>query len=435
MPFILLAIFVFLVGACVGSFLNVVVWRLPRTEFQENDNLFQQVYRAIKGLSTPASHCPRCNTPLAWYDNFPILGWIFLRGKCRHCHESISARYPIIELLTAVLFVSYFLLYFRPMGHVHLGPIIFSPDDVYAVPLRLRDHWPILALHLVLLAGLLAASLIDLELFIIPLEIPYAVAAIAIIFHTAVDADHQPGAVLCQTPITLAMAGGGVLGLLVSGVASWQKWLPLSFPQGEPIFEADRAEIEKELDAARLAGETVQPLPPPYTRRQIRAEMRREMAFLIPPMAAAIAMVMLALRVPPVNRVCIELFSHIWLRGLAGSLLGAMVGGLVVWLVRILGTLVFGKVAMGLGDVHLMFGVGAVVGAEAATIAFFLAPFFGIITAIWMLIFHRRRELPYGPYLSLATAFVMIVYFPIARYLQPGLESLDFLARQFSGTG
>ncbi len=67
MPHAFYIVFLFLLGACVGSFLNVVVWRLPRGE----------------SLITPPSHCPRCDRPLRWYDNLPILGWIQLGGSCR----------------------------------------------------------------------------------------------------------------------------------------------------------------------------------------------------------------------------------------------------------------------------------------------------------------------------------------------------------------
>ena len=67
MPHLIFIPFLFAVGACVGSFLNVVVWRLPRGE----------------GWSRPPSHCPKCNTPIRWYDNLPVIGWIKLRGKCR----------------------------------------------------------------------------------------------------------------------------------------------------------------------------------------------------------------------------------------------------------------------------------------------------------------------------------------------------------------
>jgi leader peptidase (prepilin peptidase) / N-methyltransferase len=112
--------------------------------------------------------------------------------------------------------------------------------------------------------------------------------------------------------------------------------------------------------------------------------------------------------------------------GLLGAILGALVGAWLVWVVRILGTLGFGRVAMGLGDVHLMFGVGAVVGAGPVVVAFFLAPFFGILLALYLLLTGKKRELPYGPYLSLGTAAVMLFYCPIADYFRPGLEAMAY---------
>jgi leader peptidase (prepilin peptidase)/N-methyltransferase len=74
-------------GLAVGSFLNVVIWRVPRGE----------------SVVKPASHCPRCETPLANRDNVPVVSWLLLRGRCRTCQEPISARYPAVELLTGVL--------------------------------------------------------------------------------------------------------------------------------------------------------------------------------------------------------------------------------------------------------------------------------------------------------------------------------------------
>lgn len=78
---------VFLAGLSIGSFLNVVIARVP------------------EGLSIvrPASRCPRCEKPIAWYDNIPLLGWLLLRGRCRSCGLGISLRYPIVELLTGLL--------------------------------------------------------------------------------------------------------------------------------------------------------------------------------------------------------------------------------------------------------------------------------------------------------------------------------------------
>jgi leader peptidase (prepilin peptidase) / N-methyltransferase len=77
-------------GAVIGSFLNVVVYRLPIGQ----------------SLVKPRSHCPSCQTPVAPRDNVPLLSWLFLKGRCRHCGETISARYPAVELLTALCFVA-----------------------------------------------------------------------------------------------------------------------------------------------------------------------------------------------------------------------------------------------------------------------------------------------------------------------------------------
>ncbi len=79
----------FWVGCCMGSFLNVCIWRIPRGE---------------STVFTP-SHCPKCNNLLKWYDNMPIWGYLHLRGKCRYCREPISPRYLIMELLVGMLFV------------------------------------------------------------------------------------------------------------------------------------------------------------------------------------------------------------------------------------------------------------------------------------------------------------------------------------------
>ncbi len=82
--------FVFALGACVGSFLNVVIYRLPL------------------GLSVvqPGSRCPTCETPISWWGNIPILSYLLLRGRCRECKAWISPRYPLVELLTAAAFLA-----------------------------------------------------------------------------------------------------------------------------------------------------------------------------------------------------------------------------------------------------------------------------------------------------------------------------------------
>jgi len=120
-------------GLAVGSFLNVVIWRVPRGE----------------SVAHPASRCPGCGAAIRPWDNIPVVSWLVLRGKCRGCATSISARYPIVEAGTALLFA--------------------------LLALRFELDWA-LAGFLVLGASLLAVALIDLEHYIVPNRILVVVA-------------------------------------------------------------------------------------------------------------------------------------------------------------------------------------------------------------------------------------------------------------------
>jgi leader peptidase (prepilin peptidase) / N-methyltransferase len=135
MPFALVAI----VGAVVGSFLNVVAYRLPRGE----------------SLLTPRSHCPKCEVPIKPFDNVPVFGWLLLRGRCRNCRAPISSRYPLVEALTAALAVAVVLV---------------------------KSSAAQIALGLTLTAVLVPVALIDSEHLVIPNKImlPAALAALAV---------------------------------------------------------------------------------------------------------------------------------------------------------------------------------------------------------------------------------------------------------------
>ena len=129
-------------GCCIASFLNVCIWRLPRDE----------------SVVWPPSHCPKCNARIRWYQNIPVLSWLALRGRCANCHEPISVRYTVVELLGGILFLfaalqwmnGFFLRVSPPIGMLPLA-------DVRAVPV----YW-------LVFSGLILGSFIDLEHFYLP---------------------------------------------------------------------------------------------------------------------------------------------------------------------------------------------------------------------------------------------------------------------------
>lgn len=107
--------FIFIFGSCIGSFLNVVIYRLPimlkniayndAVDFIENSVNVQKITDKFN-LSYPPSHCPRCKNNIPSWANVPILGFFFTRMRCHYCHLPISFRYPLIETITALLFLS-----------------------------------------------------------------------------------------------------------------------------------------------------------------------------------------------------------------------------------------------------------------------------------------------------------------------------------------
>ena len=362
--------------------------------------------------------------PLAWYDNIPVFGWLMLRGKCRYCRAPIAMRYPIVEFMAAALFVLYYIMFFIEQR----GPC--PPEPTFARNLSIQQDWPIYMLYMLTVAALLAVE-------------PDRRGAVHHPDRNAVADgrrgrarahDHRPakpaGGTLNIAGPPSALAAGAAAGLLISIVLLRRGLIPLSFEHDAPRWSTSASSMSENWRRAR--ADNRQPPPPPkeMTRGQIRAEIRKEMYFLMPPMILGAMWVIACWKIAPIGRLWVSLTRYDWFTGLCGALLGALVGGFIVWITRILGTLGFGREAMGMGDVHLMFGVGAVIGAGASTVAFFIAPFFGIAIAVYMLFAGKRRELPYGPYLSLGAAFAMIFYCPIADALRPGLSAIVILLRQ-----
>jgi leader peptidase (prepilin peptidase)/N-methyltransferase len=167
------------VGLCIGSFLNVCIYRSP---------LDLSIVR-------PRSYCPGCQTPIAWYDNLPVLSYLFLRAKCRHCRMFISPRYPLVELLTGLLFVGVWLRFgLTPMTLV---------------------FW-------VMMGGLIVATFVDFDHMIIPDGISLGGMVFGLIASAAAPALHgvdSMGPALIKSVAGLAF-GSGIL-WLVAVIGKW----------------------------------------------------------------------------------------------------------------------------------------------------------------------------------------------------------------------
>src|SRR5574344_251778 len=128
--------FSFWLGACVASFLNVVIWRVPRGE----------------SIVSPPSHCPKCNAEIKWYQNIPILAWICLRGKCANCKAPISPRYILIETLGGLLLLAAFAHLFVQKG----------------IDLADPTGWIFLAVYWIWISLMITGAFIDFDLQLLP---------------------------------------------------------------------------------------------------------------------------------------------------------------------------------------------------------------------------------------------------------------------------
>ena len=197
--FATLAVFAFFWGAAWGSFLNVVIWRLPRQ----------------MSLVHPPSACPKCGSRIRWYDNVPVLGWLWLRGRCRDCGTRISARYPFVEALVGVLSLAVF-------WHVAAGRIVVDDFGVIDTQLLAGVGVQFIA-HFYLVAVLVAVAFIDLDLTIIPHRLTFPLIAWGLAMAALT---HKDGAWIVYFPsvdlvdaLIGAAVGGGSIAIVFKGYA------------------------------------------------------------------------------------------------------------------------------------------------------------------------------------------------------------------------
>ena len=181
-------IIIFLLGAIIGSFLNVIIHRVPNEE----------------SIVFPNSACPKCKNPIKPYDNIPILSWLILGGKCRNCKNPISPRYPAVELINALLFV----LVFWQIGFNPFLPVV-----------------------LIFVSAIVALIFIDAEHMILPDVINFPLLFLAIIIRLVFalafgkayfsDLNYFPLNQMGNLPIWLVSIIGAILGGLVGGGFLW----------------------------------------------------------------------------------------------------------------------------------------------------------------------------------------------------------------------
>jgi len=456
MPDWLAIIFLALFGACIGSFLNVVIYRLPRKE----------------SIVSPPSHCPGCNRPIGWYDNIPVVSYLWLGGRCRSCGLPISPRYSLVELVTAVVFVAVYDSFYRVGMHPWFGG---SPFDC-----------SLLASHLALLAVLVACSAIDIEYYLIDVRLTYFAIAVGIAGWMLVPGSkmaevssgfvHSPAIFIAL----LGALGGGIFRHFVlvgqsepetieeescedneqpayvsSGSHRWSVFalwiLALGFVGlvlwsiyggvrreeyylralvyvlwsfltiiigGIPRRESDRAIvelIEQEKSSARKTA-------------------FKELVSLVPVMIGFAGGYFAAGVIPWVEkfyRLAVGPFFP--MMGLAQALWGLAIAAALGWLVRILFTIGFGKEAMGAGDIYILAAIGSVAGPFVAIVGFFIGSVIGVLGIVVLLLWKISRALSYGPWIAIGSLVCLLFYDPIANYLQPVVRMVLQICFGFGG--
>ena len=338
-PFHFWSLVFFVFGSMVGSFLNVCIHRLPLGQ----------------SIVSPPSHCPHCQYSIPWYLNIPLGTWLYLHGKCRNCGAPISVRYFLVELLTGVAFLGCWLVY---------GPESAGLALVYAL----------------FLSGLIAATFIDFEHFIIPDEITIGGMAVGFVCSFFVPAVHGQA----------SLPGAMKLSLLGTAVGAGLVYSVLR--AGKLLF--GREKIALPADARIVFSETALHLPDrdiPYE------ELFYRQSDVITLRARTVELADRCYKDVQVR------LSPAWLE-IGDERLNPED---VPHLEAVSSEIVLPREAMGLGDVKFMGAIGAFLGAQAVFFSLMVSSIIGSIVGIALIALRKREwssRLPYGPYIAAAAA-------------------------------
>jgi leader peptidase (prepilin peptidase)/N-methyltransferase len=345
-PFHFWSVVFFIFGSMVGSFLNVCIHRMP---------LGQSIVR-------PPSHCPHCKYSIPWYLNIPLITWLFLKGRCRNCGAAISIRYYLVELLTGVAFLSCWFAFGQQSAALAL---------VYAL----------------FVSGLIAATFIDFEHFIIPDEITIGGTIVGFVCSLLVASLHPESVIplvpvhppilnsLCDSVLGLALGAGLIYAILRLGKLFFGRKrfsLPpetkIIFSETAVLFEGQALPYEEVFyrpsDAIMLHARTLELADRCYENVIVRLSPSR--LFIgdeeLDPET-----------IPHMEAVSEEI--------------------------------VVPQEAMGLGDVKFMAAIGAFLGWRAVLVTLLVSSLVGSIVGLGSIVVGKRgwsSRLPYGPYIAIA---------------------------------
>jgi leader peptidase (prepilin peptidase)/N-methyltransferase len=322
----------FVFGAVVGSFLNVCVHRMPRGE----------------SVARPPSHCPHCNSLIRWYHNIPLVSWLWLRGRCANCRAWISARYFLVELLTAVLFVA-----------------VWVKFSGWVIP----AYW-------VLVAGLIVATFIDFEHYIIPDEITYGGVVVGFVLSVAAPELHDSGS-------RLQSAGRSLLGVAVGTAMLWVIIEAGKLAFGRLKVQLEPGTVVRFSDGRMHIGQENVELAEVFSRESDRVRFRART---------------LSFGEQKLENVAVEVSeTTVRVDGQEHAL--AEVGAVEA----ATDLLIIPREAMGLGDLKFLAAIGAFLGWQSTVFILMASSFLGSIVGLSLLVFRLRdwgAKIPYGPYIA-----------------------------------
>lgn len=361
-PFHFWSVVFFVFGSMVGSFLNVCIYRMPI------------------GLSvvSPPSHCPHCKYSIPWYLNMPLVTWLVLQGKCKKCAAPIAARYFLVELLTGVMFLGCWLSY----GH--------------------SSAWLALT-YSFMLAGMIVATFIDFEHYIIPDEITIGGTVVGLLLSLCPVLHEQK-----------TMFAGLWQGLLGAGIGWGIVYSIVRL--GKVMF--GRRRVELPVDARIIFSETAVHLPAEdvpfdelFYRQSDEIILHARTLELIDR-----CYVNVKVRLSPKRlRIEEEEFDP----------------ETIPYMEAVSTEIVLPREAMGFGDVKFMAAIGAFLGWQATLFALVVSSFLGsAVGIVGMTMKGRERfaRIPYGPYIAAAAAIWIFLPAGLRHEFKQALSVFNFFA-------